>query len=45
MPDHRSPRHASVVDRIARIAFTFIMMNCSAVVGVVSALLRRKVWR
>jgi hypothetical protein len=45
MPDRRSPRAFSVVDRIARVAFTFIVMNCSAVVGLVSALARRKVWR
>jgi len=45
MPDRRSSRRSSVVDRMARVAFTFIVMNCSAVVGLVSALMRRKVWR
>jgi hypothetical protein len=45
MPDRRSSRAASFVDRIARVAFTFIVMNCSAVVGLISALTRRKVWR
>jgi len=38
-------RRSSVVDRAARIAYTFIVMNCSAVVGLVSVLMRRKVWR
>ena len=35
----------SIVDRLARVAFTFLMMNCSAVAGLISALTRRKVWR
>jgi hypothetical protein len=30
---------------MARVAFTFVIMNCSAVAGLVSALMRRKVWR
>jgi hypothetical protein len=30
---------------MARVAFTFIIMNCSAVVGVIAAVTRRKVWR
>jgi len=33
------------IDRAARVAFTFLMMNCSAVIGLVAALGRRKVWR
>ncbi|HJZ74194.1 MAG TPA: hypothetical protein VKE51_20785 [Vicinamibacterales bacterium] len=45
MPERRSPGRSSLVDRMARVAFTFIVMNCSAVVGLVSALARRKVWR
>jgi hypothetical protein len=45
MPDHRAPRRPSLIDRAARVAFTFVVMNCAAVAGVVSALARRKVWR
>jgi hypothetical protein len=45
MPDRRLPRHGSLVERVARVAYTFIVMNCSAVIGVASALMRRKVWR
>jgi len=33
------------VERMARIAFTFVLMNCSAVVGLWSALTGKKVWR
>jgi cellulose synthase/poly-beta-1,6-N-acetylglucosamine synthase-like glycosyltransferase len=33
------------VDRLARIALTFMVMNYSAVAGLVSALTRRHVWR
>ena len=45
MPDPTPLRRASVVERAARVAFTFIVMNYAAVAGVVSALVRRKVWR
>jgi hypothetical protein len=41
----RSRSRAPLVDRLARVAFTFVIMNCSAVAGLVSALTRRKVWR
>jgi hypothetical protein len=34
-----------LLDRAARVAFTFVVLNYSAVVGMVAALLRRKVWR
>jgi hypothetical protein len=34
-----------LVDRLARVAFTFLVMNCSAVAGLVSAVTRRKVWK
>jgi hypothetical protein len=34
-----------LVERIARVAFAFLVMNCSAVAGLVSAITRRKVWR
>jgi hypothetical protein len=36
---------AQLVARAARVAFTFVVLNYSAVVGMVAALLRRKVWR
>ena len=39
-----SPR-PSVVDRTARIAFAFIVMNTSAVAALLAAVLGRKVWR
>ena len=29
----------------ARIAFTFLVLNCSAVVGLWSVLTRKKIWR
>ena len=45
MPDQRPLRRLSLVERAARVAFTFVVMNCAAVAGVVSALTRRKVWR
>jgi hypothetical protein len=36
----------SFVRRAARVAFTFVVMNASAVAGLVAALLRKKqVWR
>jgi hypothetical protein len=34
-----------MLDRVARIAFTFMVLNCSAVAGLVAALSRRRVWR
>lgn len=34
-----------VVDRAARVAFTFVMMNYAAVAGLVALLRRRNVWR
>jgi hypothetical protein len=44
MRERRSP-HQSFFERSARIAFTFIVLNCSAVVGLWSMLTRKKVWR
>ena len=35
----------SFVERGARVAFTFVMLNYSAVLGVLVAMTRRKVWR
>jgi hypothetical protein len=41
----RKPPRAPLVDRLARVAFTFVLMNCSAVAGLLSAITRRKVWK
>ena len=41
----RRPLRAPLVDRLARVAFTFVVMNCSAVAGLLSAITRRKVWK
>jgi hypothetical protein len=35
----------SLVDRAARVAFAFVMMNYAAVAGLVSLIGRRQVWR
>jgi hypothetical protein len=40
-----SARRRPLVERAARIAYTFVVMNCSAVIGLWSMLTRRKVWR
>jgi len=40
-----SSARRSLVERAARIAFTFVVMNCSAVVGLWSVLTGKKVWR
>ena len=34
-----------VVDRAARVAFAFVLMNVSAVAGLFSFVRRREVWR
>jgi hypothetical protein len=34
-----------LVDRLARVVFTFLVMNCAAVVGLLSAVTQRKVWK
>jgi hypothetical protein len=34
-----------MLERAARVAFTFVVMNCSAVVGLGAFLLGKKVWR
>jgi len=41
---HPAPR-PSFFERAARVAFTFLVMNYSAVAGLVAALLGKKVWR
>jgi hypothetical protein len=40
-----SSARQSLVERAARIAFTFVVMNCSAVVGLWSVLTGKRVWR
>jgi hypothetical protein len=45
MSERTGVRQVSLVERAACIAFTFLMMNCSAVAGLVAVLLRKKVWR
>jgi hypothetical protein len=37
-------RRRSLVDRAARIAFAFLVLNASAVAGLIAALLGKKVW-
>jgi hypothetical protein len=39
------PDQPSLLDQAARIAFAFVVMNSAAVMGLVSLLFRRKVWR
>jgi hypothetical protein len=34
-----------MVNRLARVAFTFLVLNCAAVAGLLSALTGRNVWR
>ena len=38
-------RRSSLIERAARVAFTFLVMNFSAVAGLVAALRGKKVWR
>jgi hypothetical protein len=33
------------MNRLARLAFTFVVLNYSAVVGLVAAVTRKRVWR
>jgi hypothetical protein len=33
------------MNRLARLAFTFVVLNYSAVVGLFAAVTRRRVWR
>jgi hypothetical protein len=42
MPSH-TPRR-SLLQRTARVAFAFVLLNVSAVAGLFVALLRKKVW-
>jgi len=34
-----------VIDRVARVAYTFVLLNYAAVAGLVKAWQRREVWR
>jgi hypothetical protein len=34
-----------VIERLARVAFTFVMMNAAAVSGLVAVSLGKRVWR
>ena len=40
-----APRPLQWVNRMARLAFTFVVLNYSAVAGLMAALTRKKVWR
>jgi len=35
----------TLLNRSARVAFAFLVMNCSAVLGLFAALAGRRVWR
>jgi hypothetical protein len=43
--DRRSTERASLTGRFARVCYMFLVMNYSAVAGVVSAIAGRTVWR
>jgi hypothetical protein len=45
MRETRAAHRPSLVERASRVAFTFLVMNYSAVAGLVAALLGKKVWR
>jgi hypothetical protein len=36
---------SAIIQRLARVSFTFVMMNVAAVSGLVSLSLGRRVWR
>jgi hypothetical protein len=44
-PATRGDRRPPFVERAARVAFTFLVLNYSAVAGLVAALIGKKVWR
>ena len=44
MRDRRRAQR-SLLDRAAKVAFTFVVMNTAAVAGLVAAFFSRKVWR
>ncbi len=39
------PRAKRLLNRAARVAFTFVMMNYAALAGLVAAVRGRRVWR
>jgi hypothetical protein len=45
MSETPSPHRPSLLERAAGVAYTFLVMNYSAVAGLVAALLGKKVWR
>jgi hypothetical protein len=45
MREPRSTEPPSIFVRLARVSYMFLVLNCSAVAGLVSAITRRKVWR
>jgi hypothetical protein len=45
MRDRAAFHPRTLLDRAARIAFTFVLMNAAAVAALGCALFRRKVWR
>jgi len=38
-------RQRALFERVGRVSYMFLLMNYSAVAGLMSALTRRKVWR
>jgi len=45
MRERQSTEPASIVARLARVAYMFLVLNCSAVAGLWFAVTRQKVWR
>jgi hypothetical protein len=45
MAESKTVRRPSILERAARVAFAFVVMNCSAVAGLVAVCLKRRVWR
>jgi hypothetical protein len=45
MRERQSTRPPSLLVRLARVAYMFLVLNYSAVAGAVSVITRRKVWR
>ena len=41
----RPRKRSSAFARLARVSYVFLVMNYSAVAGLLSAITRRKVWR
>jgi hypothetical protein len=45
MAETAATARQTAVSRAARIAFTFLVMNCAAVAGLIAFLLGKDVWR